>query len=382
MVIHVPDHFSSKFAFDLAKLPSAKTDRSSLLLAVSGWICGTLLLCLGIFELFSFITAEKGSGQSFLAVEIFAFIIVLIALGIVIGSTLSIIRYKKFYFDGETFTITYRPAIGVTHRFTEPLQNYAGVRLRVLFTQSGLFNRSRYIIDLYHKDSNKIIPLYISTQNKNIRKIWEDYARRFNLPALSIGDRGLIQRDCADLDKSLKTLAAEQKLPFIASGKLPAPESLSVEEQRTSTVVEPSAIYWDIFSTLFLLIAIAAVLLLTAGGVYLTIIGTTLPLKYWAFGAILLLAVLYFSTKLFNSYRLILGRDSVSVIKTLFGTPLNEENIAADKIENVELSYNPTIDRYSLAIISDEKVITLGGRLPVNDLLWLKDFVIRKLIGN
>ena len=51
-------------------------------------------------------------------------------------------------------------------------------------------------------------------------------------------------------------------------------------------------------------------------------------------------------------------------------------------IENVELSYNPTIDRYSLAIISDEKVITLGGRLPVNDLLWLKDFVIRKLIGN
>ena len=145
MLIHVPDHFSSKFAFDLAKLPSAKTDRSSLLLAVSGWICGTLLLCLGIFELFSFITAEKGSGQSFLAVEIFAFIIVLIALGIVIGSTLSIIRYKKFYFDGETFTITYRPAIGVTHRFTEPLQNYAGVRLRVLFTQSGLFNRSRFI---------------------------------------------------------------------------------------------------------------------------------------------------------------------------------------------------------------------------------------------
>ena len=131
-----------------------------------------------------------------------------------------------------------------------------------------------------------------------------------------------------------------------------------------------------------MLIAIAAVLLLTAGGVYLTIIGTTLPLKYWAFGAILLLAVLYFSTKLFNSYRLILGRDSVSVIKTLFGTPLSEENIAADKIENVELSYNPTIDRYSLAIISDEKVITLGGRLPVNDLLWLKDFVIRKLIGN
>ena len=42
MLIHVPDHFSSKFAFDLAKLPSAKTDRSSLLLAVL-FVLGILL---------------------------------------------------------------------------------------------------------------------------------------------------------------------------------------------------------------------------------------------------------------------------------------------------------------------------------------------------
>lgn len=49
MLIHVPDHFSSKFAFDLAKLPSAKTDRSSLLLAVSGWICGSFAALPGNF---------------------------------------------------------------------------------------------------------------------------------------------------------------------------------------------------------------------------------------------------------------------------------------------------------------------------------------------
>lgn len=65
MLIHVPDHFSSKFAFDLAKLPSAKTDRSSLLLAVSGWICGTLLLCLGIFELSASLRQKREAGSLF-----------------------------------------------------------------------------------------------------------------------------------------------------------------------------------------------------------------------------------------------------------------------------------------------------------------------------
>ena len=51
-----------------------------------------------------------------------------------------------------------------------------GVRLRVLFVQSGLFNRSRYIIDLYHKDSNKIVPLYISMKNKEI--LADDYSNQ------------------------------------------------------------------------------------------------------------------------------------------------------------------------------------------------------------
>lgn len=382
MLVHIPDHFSSKLNFNLQKTPVSITDRSSLWLVILGWFFGTLLLCLGVFEMFSFITAEKAEGQSFIVVEIFSFIVIMIAIGLIVASFFSFVRYKKFFFDGKNFTIVYRPALGIKHQLTESVENYMGVRLRVLFVQSGLFNRSRYIIDLYHKDSNKIVPLYISMKNKNIRKIWENYAKMFNLPALSVSDRGLIQRDCDDLDKSLKELAQEQKLPFIASGKFPAPASVVVEEQLKSTSVEPRGIYWDIFSALFLLVAIFSVLLLTAGGVYLTIIGTTIPLKYWAFGAFLLLAVIYFSMKLFNSYKLIIDNNSVHVITTLLGSPVSEQSIDVKKIENVELSYNPTIDRYNLAIISDEKIINFGSRLPVNDLIWVRDFVIRKLIGN
>lgn len=382
MLIHIPDHFSSKLLFDFSKLPATVVDRFSVKLAGAGFVFGFLLLALGIFEMFSFVTAEVDNGQSYLTVEIFAFIIILLALGIIIGSVFSFIRYKKFYFDGNEFQITYRPAVGVTHTLKEPLENYTGVRLRVLFSQSGLFNKSRYIIDLYHRDPNKIIPLFITTKNKNIRKIWENYARLFKLPALSVGDRGLVQREAEDLDKSIKELFLTNKLPFIASGELPAPETLIVEEQQNITAVEPAGIYWDTFSTLFLLIAIAAVFLLTAGAVFLTIAGTSVPLRYWAAAGLLLIAVLYFAIKLFNTYRLVIGNDSIIVSETLLGSPLREDSIEANKIESVELSYNPTIDRYSLSIISDDKVLTFGSRLPVNDLIWLKDFVIRKLIGN
>lgn len=382
MLVHVPDHFSSHLKFDLKKLPATVVDRSSPFKAFAGFAFGLLLLGLGIFELFSFLNAEGTVETSLLTVEFFAFITILIGLGLIAGSVLSFSRYKRICFDGKDFTITYAPSFGVRHRITEPLDNYTGVRLRVLFIQTGLFNRNRYIIDLYHRDSDKIIPLHISTNNKNIRRIWENYARMFKLPALSVGDRGLVQREYTDLDKSLQDLAANGKLPFIASGKFPAPETLNIEEKKDKTIIRPVGVYWDIFSSLFLFIAISAIFVLLTGSVYLTIRGTAVPLKYWATGAILLFVVVYYLLRLFRSYQLEIYADKVLVAETQFGKTQKQDCVPAEKIENIELSYNPTIDRYSLAVISDDKIITFGGRLPVNDLLWLKDFVIRKLIGN
>ncbi len=382
MFVHIPDHFSSHLKFDFHKLPAKITDRSPIIKSLAGCFFGFLLFGLGIFEFFTFLSAENSGAHSLLTVEIFAFIVSLIALGLIIFSTLSIIRYKKIIFDGNIFTILYRPAIGIKHKITEPLENYTGVRFRVLLAQTGLFNKNRYIIDLYHQDNNKIIPLYISTNNQNIRKIWESYARIFKLPALSIGDRGLVQRSCNDLDKSLKELYNEGKLPFIASGKFPAPSSLNVEETKESTIISPAGIYWDAFSTLFLLIAIFAMLILIGGGVYLTTLGTALPLKYWAMGGILFVAAVYFAAKLFTSYKLIIRNNEISIVETLAGSLVNKKSIPTANIENIELNYNPVIDRYGIAIISDDKTITFSGRLPVNDLLWFKDFIIRKLIGN
>ena len=382
MLNHIPDHFSNKFKLDISKLPTHKTDRAPLEKAVLGIFFGLLMLFLGIFELITFIRTEETIGKSFLLLDFFALIIIAIAIGLIVNSILSITRYKKFYFDGKDFKILYRPSIGIKHKINESLDSYIGVRLRVLFTQDGLFNKNRYIIDLFHQDASKIVPLYISTNGKNIRKIWENYAREFKLPAISVSERGVIKRDYEDLNKSVKELAKEDKLPFIASGKFPAPSSLKIEETTKATSIEPIGIYWDTFSTLFLFIAVVFVFLLLAGGIYLTFTGTTLPVKYWIIGLLFLLLSAYLSTKLFSSYRINLSDDSITVYYLTGNIITKETQINTNMIENVELNYNTTIDRYDLTIISDDKIISFGSRLPANDLIWLRDFITRKLIGN
>lgn len=382
MLKYSPDHFSSNFKFDISKLPTRKTDRTSLIKSVLSAICGVALLALGIFEMFTFLKAEKNSGFSFFTVEIFALIVIAIAIGVIINSIFSIIRYKKFAFDGEDFEITYKPSIGIKHHEKVALSGYIGVRLRVLFTQNNLFNKNRYIIDLYHEDASKIVPLYISTNGKNIRKIWESYASAFKLPAININERGIVKRDYTDLDKSIKELSDEGKLPFIAGGKYPAPQSLKIDDDLKSTSIEPSGLYWDTFSSLFLFIAICFALVLMFGGVYLTFTGMSVPVKYWIIGALSLLASVYFSTRLFSTCRIQLNDKEIIVYNIVCGNETKKTSIYTKDIEGIELNYNTAIDRYSLTLISDEKIISFGSRIPVNDLLWLRDFITRKLIGN
>jgi hypothetical protein len=382
MFIHIPDHFSSSLEFSCKKLPASVTDRPSVLRAMIGVLFGLLLLCLGGFELFSFSFAENTEQSSLLMVEIFALAVILVGVALISFAVFSLIRYKKIVFDGTDFSITYQSAVGVRHHFSEPLSNYIGVRLRVLFAQSGLFHKKRYIIDLYHNDPAKIIPLYISTNGRHIRDIWENYAKIFKMPTVCFGDRGLVRRELEDLGKSLQELGREKKLPFIASGLFPAPNTLNIEEKSNATLISPKKIHWDIFSTLFLCFAVLTLLLLTAGGIYLTIAQRIFPWAYWGASAFLGLVIIYFTGRLFYSYRLEIKNKAILVHTVFLGTSLSTVTLDVAKLSHIELSYDPTIARYSLSFIGNQQIVSLGGRLPVNDLLWLRDFIIRKLIGN
>ena len=107
MLVHIPDHFSSSFKFNFTKKNCIAVDRSSLLKTLLILFSGVGLFALGAFEMFTFITSERDNQTSYLVVEIFAFMVILLASGIIVNSILSLVRYKKFYFDGNNFTIVY-----------------------------------------------------------------------------------------------------------------------------------------------------------------------------------------------------------------------------------------------------------------------------------
>ena len=123
------------------------------------------------------------------------------------------LRFKKISFDGINLFVKDFPLFGKSHSFTEKLANYAGVRLRLKFCQYGILSKNKFIIELYHRDPKKIVPLYISTNPKNIRHLWKEYAVEFNLPPIHISDKGMVSHSIKDMEKTYAELVKGWHLP-------------------------------------------------------------------------------------------------------------------------------------------------------------------------
>ena len=208
----LPKHLSYDYQLKLEEVPTKHADRMPLKVVMPGIILGLLMAVLGCFELTGGMYDPEGLGYtldadtraplfSHTAVDA-AFII--IGLGIVIGSIVSYVRYKKIFFNGKTFSVDLRGVFGENELFREFLRNYEGVRLRMEFFQFGILNKNKYIVELVHRDPEKTIPLYISTDGTGIYQIWYYYAKRLNMPTVIDTDEGTVKREVPELDKSLK----------------------------------------------------------------------------------------------------------------------------------------------------------------------------------
>ena len=62
----------------------------------------------------------------------------------------------------------------------------------------------------------------------------------------------------------------------------------------------------------------------------------------------------------------------------LFSTKHDE--IPKTAIEAIDITENPASGRYFVSVISDEKSITFGAKLPIKDLRWVKKFLIHEVI--
>lgn len=393
MVYSAPNHYSYKFKFDIEKLPASQKDRIPCRLAVWGILFGLVFAGLGLFEAilyfiepaevsYDFNLPEHNMSEDisfwryFFDIFVFIFGVLIITL-----SVMGMMRYKKIFFDGDKIHIVHRPLFGEKQVEVEDLYNYLGVLLRVEYYQMGLINRNRYIIELYHSDQNKRVPLYISTSGRNIRKIWEYYAAKLKMPALFMTDKGLVSRNHKELNRTLKEMAKKWQLKALYQTLENAPASVKCKIKNNKVIVKEEGLFFDAYSIL----AFIGLLILSAIlGLMLAYYQTILPfLGGWWFGGLLIvcLTIMLFSLfVLFSKDVLIVTNRDIILGHNVLFIRVDAEFLPKNQIESVDVGHNPTTDRYYLSIISHDKSFIFGKNMPVADLQWVRGFIIREIV--
>ena len=391
MKFNAPDHFSHSFELKLENLPTKKSDRIALSILYPGLFFGAVLVVLGVYEFLNGFregsSAFDISGDEMISVEplmepwVFDAGIVALGLWIVTSLIFSYIRYKKIFLNKDSVEIVYRPVFGSKQRVKEKLKNYEGVRFRIEFFQFGFLNKNKYIIELYHKNKNKIAPLYISTSDKKIRKMWEYYAKGLNLPALIMTDEGMVTRKVEDLDKSLRDLAQDGLIESKYDDRTPLPPSLALVRKRDKTVIKSRKFVWDAYNFIsWIGVALLGIFLICSA--LSDEFGLSISNKYWQYGfyglgmIIIVLAVWILCKK----DKIVIKPHKVIIVHKfmLFSHKNNEIN--KDDIESVDVSFDPSTERYFVTISSDCKTMVFGKKLPIDDLRWVKAFLIHDII--
>lgn len=385
---NIPKHFSNNFRLNIDKLPSKESDRLNLYILLPGLFLGAALFCLGLFEfingsnnsqpLFDKLLLDAGAEyDSFVSPWFFDAVLMLLGAGIVISLLLSHLRYKKIYFDGKFVTMIQRPAIGKKKTFRENIQNYDGVMLRIEFFQCGFMNKNKYIIELYHKNPKKIVPLYISTSENNVRKTWEDYARKLNLPTMIYTDEGLVKREVADLNKTLREMSEVWDLKKKFNENTKPSSCVAVTRKPDKTIIKTRKIIWDAYNLIawFFIFIFAIVGFIVSFGAQN--FSATALAAFYAVEAVGLTTAIFV---LFRKDKLVVKKDKIVNTYKYMLFSIKHDEIRKDEIESVDVTFNPATERYFVAIISDNKTIIYGKKLPISDLKWVKKFLINEIV--
>ena len=395
MLKNCPDHFSHRFSLNVDKFPSKATDCFSRTILTLALIFGLLLCFLGLYHFFGpaltgIADIEKNLPQTHIKIHtlispaVFNVILFLVGAGIILTALFKMTRYKIIHFDGDNIRVKKHQIFKQDIIFTEPLYNYAGVRLRVKFYQFGIFNKNKFIIELYHKDSQKIVPLYISTSKRHLRRLWRTYAQKLKMPAITISEKGMVSRNFNDLNRSYAEVVSSWHLPKNFAFAMEKPSYITFKSRKTGEkMIKIRKTFFDAYSFLsaFAIIVFGS-LLIYAGSNHDIMedhVSHNFILVFYAF---LMSVILYSLLNLFTKDIIILAHDQIIIFRKIGFLKIRDGVINFKDIKGIDINYTPTADRYFLAIISDKNTIFIGSKLPVEGLRWIRSVIINEIIGN
>lgn len=386
-----PKHLSYNYKLGIDRIPTRANDRLSLKVILPAIFIGLLMALLGVFELNNGLYDEGTKNVYKIAKDIhqplinhlfadYSFII--LGLGIVAGAIIAHIRYKKIYFNGRTFNVDFKGVFGEVEMFSEHLRNYRGVRMRIEFFQFGIVNKNKYIVELEHIDPGKTIPLYISTNGTGIYDIWHYYAKRLEKPTIMDTDEGLKVTDTSDLNKSLKNYINSNDLAQNYAVIPPMPKVFKYAHKDGKTILISKKAFWDILSI------IVSVWLLFYGLVLgFTFYNHDKLLKMvdsaWKLDAGLAVAsvVLVFCLLwLFRREKIVIKDNRIILIYKFILLSRKNQDVDIDHIKDIEIMRNPINNRYYLALITQYNIAAYGSKMPLNDLRWVKKFLIHEIL--
>ena len=142
-----------------------------------------------------------------------------------------------------------------------------------------------------------------------------------------------------------------------------------------------------VFLDAYNILATAAVLILGSLAVYAVslrnIILQYMPL--WGFiGCLALVAliIIYAVLTLLSSDIILIAKNKIVLFhKTLF-MRIYRGIIHIPDIKGIDINYIPTLNRYYLAVVSNQETLVFGQKMPVKDLRWLRALLISEIVGN
>lgn len=385
----IPCHLSNKLEFNYKKREAFLTDRASLKFLLPGIVFGFLLFLLGVYEWFNVFenggeelipAGEIPDYRPVLAVWFFDLCFALVGIGMVVTNILLYIRYNKYKFVGKKVTIIKRPIFHDRLVCQEDLKNYTGVRFRVEFLQSGFLTQNRYVIELYHPNPEKIVPLYLSTSAKGVRKKWKEYAKQFKLPILIDTDEGMKSIELKNINKSASQLYKLGIIKDTYDAYDPLPAAICFVRKKDKMVLKVRKILWDAYNILawlaILLIGAIVLMILT----HLETFKSTFAPTMYSMMVVGILIIAIALQILFRKEKLVIKKHKI--VNThkymLFSTKHNE--ILKKDIEAIEVTENPATGRFFVSIISDDNTITFGAKMAIKDLQWIKRFLIHEIV--
>ncbi|MFV0626288.1 MAG: hypothetical protein ACK5N8_02920 [Alphaproteobacteria bacterium] len=378
------NHFSNNFELNISKLPTKRTDRASFSLFLPNLFFAVLLIAIGVYELFNgfnssasvFDDVNREIEYTSLMVSPVIFDLVLITVGFWIVWSLysSFVRYKKVFFDGHVFTITHRPTWGAKKVFRESAANYEGVRFRTAYYQHGLFNRNKYIIELYHEDECKTVPLFITTKDIRFGDVISKYAKYFNKSIIYVTSEGVIHRKLEDFGKPL--MGNKKKAYAELSENVSEPRYIRVKDVDDKIIIKVKKALFDVYN----IIAFGILFSLGSLVFFLSTLDYERTQQTDALFVFSIVGIFLCFFALFRRDKIVIKKDKIIVVHKFWLFSKKYDEMKKSDIVWISIAYNPALERNYLIIYSMKESMVFGKKLPLNDLKWVKNLLIEEIV--